>query len=527
MGRVAVIGAGYWGRNLVRNFHDLGSLAAVCDASQETMDGLRVQYPDCRYLFSYREILRDASIDSVAIATPAETHASLVREALLAGKDVFVEKPLCLSVAEGRDLVALAAERQRVLMVGHLLWYHPAVLQLKELVANGELGRLQYIYSNRLNLGKIRREENILWSFAPHDISVILGLLDQMPNEIACHGGNYLHQQVADATVSLLSFPSGVKAHVFVSWLHPFKEQKLVVVGDRKMAVFDDVEKKDKLLLYPHSINWRNHMPVASRAEAQPVLFEAAEPLRSECEHFLDCVRSRCKPRTDGEEGLRVLTILHACQQQLEAGPAIKPASRPVASRGYSAHESACIDEDVQIGDRTTIWHVSHIMKGSRVGRNCRIGQNVVIGPNAVIGDGVKIQNNVSVYEGVVLEDDVFCGPSMVFTNVINPRSAIPRMGELRTTSVRRGVTLGANSTILCGITIGEYAFVGAGAVVTKDVPPYALVMGNPARQTGWMCACGVRLRLDEDIASCESCRRRYAKKDGRLESIVEEAAHV
>jgi UDP-2-acetamido-3-amino-2,3-dideoxy-glucuronate N-acetyltransferase len=527
MGGVAVIGAGYWGRNLVRNFHDLQSLGAVCDASQEVMDGLRSQYPDCRYVFSYRDILQDASIRAVAVATPAETHAALVREALLAGKDVFVEKPLCLSVTEGRDLVALAAERQRVLMVGHLLWYHPAVLKLKELVTNGDLGRLQYIYSNRLNLGKIRREENILWSFAPHDISVILGLLDQMPDEISCHGGNYLHQQVADATVSLLSFPSGVKAHVFVSWLHPFKEQKLVVVGDRKMAVFDDVEKKDKLLLYPHSINWRNHMPVASRAEAQPVPFEAAEPLRSECEHFLDCVRSRCKPRTDGEEGLRVLTILHVCQQQLEKRPATKPLSRPHASRGYSAHESVCIDEDVQIGDRTSIWHVSHVMKGSRIGRNCRIGQNVVIGPNAVIGDGVKIQNNVSVYEGVVLEDDVFCGPSMVFTNVINPRSAIPRMAELRTTFVRRGATLGANATILCGITIGEYAFVGAGAVVTKDVPPYALVVGNPARQTGWMCACGVRLRLDEEVASCGGCRRRYAKKGARLESIVEQAVHV
>jgi UDP-2-acetamido-3-amino-2,3-dideoxy-glucuronate N-acetyltransferase len=527
MRRVAVIGAGYWGRNLVRNFHDLGSLEVVCDASQETMDGLRTQYPRCRYQYSYREVLKDVSVDAVAVATPAETHAVLVREALLAGKDVFVEKPLCLSVAEGRDLVALAAERQRVLMVGHLLWYHPAVLKLRELVANGELGRLQYIYSNRLNLGKIRREENILWSFAPHDISVILGLLDQMPNEVSCHGGNYLHQQVADATVSLLSFPSGVKAHVFVSWLHPFKEQKLVVVGDRKMAVFDDVEKKDKLLLYPHSINWRNHMPVASRAEAQPVPFEAAEPLRSECEHFLDCVHSRKKPRTDGEEGLRVLSVLHVCQQQLETRAASKPSSRPVASRGYSAHESACIDQDVEIGDRTTIWHVSHIMKGSRIGRNCRIGQNVVIGPNALIGDGVKIQNNVSVYEGVVLEDDVFCGPSMVFTNVINPRSAIPRMGELRSTCVRRGATLGANSTILCGVTIGEYAFVGAGAVVTKDVPPYALVMGNPARQTGWMCACGVRLRLDDDTATCESCRRQYLKKGGRLESIVEEAAHV
>ncbi|MGQ0811346.1 MAG: Gfo/Idh/MocA family oxidoreductase [Nitrospiraceae bacterium] len=526
-GGVAVVGAGYWGKNLVRNFYDLGALDAVCEASKEVLEALRKQHQGCRYMSSYEELLQETSITAVAIASPAETHASLVRKALLAGKDVFVEKPLCLSVNDGAELVALARERERVLMVGHLLWYHPAVLKLKELVANGELGRIQYIYSNRLNLGKIRREENILWSFAPHDISVILGLLDQMPDEIYCQGGNYLHQQVADATVSLLSFPSGVKAHVFVSWLHPFKEQKLIVVGDRAMAVFDDVERKDKLLLYPHSIHWRNHMPVASRAEAQPVPIEAIEPLRAECEHFLECLRTRRQPRTDGEEGLRVLTVLQACQQTLELKPPDRRVHHTTKSKPYVAHDSAFIDHDAQIGEHTTIWHVSHIMQGSRIGKNCRIGQNVVIGPNATIGDGVKIQNNVAVYEGVVLEDNVFCGPSMVFTNVINPRSAVPRMGELRPTVVRRGATLGANSTILCGITIGEYAFVGAGAVVTKDIPPYALVMGNPARQSGWMCVCGVRLQTGEGHATCESCQRRYSKNGDRLEPLVGEAVHV
>src|SRR2546427_12796211 len=186
-------------------------------------------------------------------------------------------------------------------MVGHLLWYHPAVLKLQALIDSGELGRIQYIYSNRLNLGKIRREENILWSFAPHDISVILGLLGEMPEAVQAQGGNYLHPSIADVTLSLLTFPSGVKAHVFVSWLHPYKEQKLIVVGDRKMAVFDDVEKHDKLLLYPHSVEWRNHTPVANKAAAQPVPIDLCEPLRAECLHFLECVRTRSRPRTDGE----------------------------------------------------------------------------------------------------------------------------------------------------------------------------------------------------------------------------------
>jgi len=518
--RVAVAGAGYWGKNLLRNFHDLNTLTAICDVDEERAQTYQEQYPEARILSAYSEVLRDKRINAVAIATPAETHDDLVREALLAGKDVFVEKPLCLSVTQGQKLVALARQKGRILMVGHLLWYHPAVLKLKELVENGDLGRIEYIYSNRLNLGKIRREENILWSFAPHDISVILGLLGEMPNGVQAQGGNYLHQQIADVTVSMLSFPSGVKAHIFVSWLHPFKEQKLIVVGDRAMAVFDDVEKKDKLLLYPHSIDWKNHLPVANRAEARPIAFDPVEPLRAECLHFLECVRGRTRPRTDGEEGLRVLTVLQQCQEALGHSSRSRPLFPSEEAKAYFAHESAFVDENVEIGEGTSIWHVSHVLKGCRIGKHCKIGQNVVVGPNATIGNGVKIQNNVSVYEGVTLEDHVFCGPSVVFTNVLNPRSEIPRMKEHKPTVVRRGATLGANCTILCGITIGQYAFVGAGAVVTKHVPDFALVRGNPANITGWMCACGVKLKVKGNRAACHSCHRRYTKKQDLIQPL-------
>ena len=519
--RVAVVGSGYWGKNLVRNFHDLQALAAICDRDEDTLQALSEQYPGCRTVTSYAEILRDDTIQAVAIATPAESHGDLIREALLAGKDVCVEKPLCLSVPMGEALVALAREKGRILMVGHLLWYHPAVLKLKDLIDSGDLGRIHYIYSNRLNLGKIRREENILWSFAPHDISVILGLVGEMPETVQAQGGNYLHQRIADVTVSLLSFPSGVKAHIFVSWLHPFKEQKLIVVGDHKMAVFDDVEKKDKLFLYPHSIEWKHQIPLANKASAEPVPVDSSEPLRNECLHFLDCVRTRNRPRTDGEEGLRVLTVLQQCQEALE--PTTRPPSTAQAhgsrapdqtgqGRAYDAHESAYIDEGVEIGEGTSIWHFSHVLRGSRIGKHCKIGQNVVIGPNVIIGNRVKIQNNVSVYEGVTLEDAVFCGPSMVFTNVFNPRSEIPRMRELKPTLVKRGTTLGANCTILCGITIGQYAFIGAGAVVTKHVPDYALVVGSPARVTGWMCECGVKLTVKGKKAACASCGKQYQR---------------
>jgi len=205
--QVAVVGSGYWGKNLVRNYHDLHALAAICDSDADKLRLLGEHYPGYRRLTTFQGVLTDETIQAIAIATPAQTHGALARKALLAGKDVFVEKPLCHSEEEGRSLVALARQQNRILMVGHLLWYHPAVLKLKELIDSGELGRVQYIYSSRLNLGKIRREENILWSFAPHDLSVILGLVGEMPDSVLAQGGNYLHQQIADTTVTLLSFP--------------------------------------------------------------------------------------------------------------------------------------------------------------------------------------------------------------------------------------------------------------------------------------------------------------------------------
>ncbi len=511
---IACVGAGHWGANLIRNFYGLNALALICDSDGGRLDAAVSRYPNVDGTQSYDEVLADSRVNAVAIATPAETHGTLVRQALLAGKDVFVEKPLCLSVEEGNSLVALASAQQQILMVGHLLWYHPAILRLKQLIDDGELGRIRYIYSNRLNLGMIRREENILWSFAPHDISVILGLIGEMPHRVEAQGGNYLHDGIADVTVSLLSFPSGIKSHVFVSWLHPYKEQKLIVVGERQMAVFDDVAAGEhKLVLYPHVILWKGQIPVPNKAKGRALAIEKSEPLRAECQHFLDCVQSRRPPRTNGAEGLRVLTVLQQCQSALQQSAPTPPA-RAARRRDYFMHESAFIDDGVEIGSGTSIWHVSHVLRDSRVGKDCRIGQNVVIGPNARIGDGVKIQNNVSVYEGVTLEDQVFCGPSVVFTNVHNPRSEIRRMEELRPTLVRHGATLGANCTIVCGVTIGRYAFVGAGAVVTKDVPDFALVLGNPARIAGWMCACGNRIKLEvgEHDAVCRACRKRYQK---------------
>jgi UDP-2-acetamido-3-amino-2,3-dideoxy-glucuronate N-acetyltransferase len=514
---IAVVGTGYWGKNLVRNFHSLGALHSVCDSQPELAASMLEQYPGIGQVDAYSEILQNPEIVGVAIATPAPTHASFVREALYADKDVYVEKPLCLSETEAAELTDLARERGRILMVGHLLWYHPAVLKLKELVAAGELGRVEYLYSNRLNMGKLRREESVLWSFAPHDVSVILGLLEDMPESVQTQGGSFLHQQIADTTVSLLNFASGVRAHIFVSWLHPFKEQKLVVVGDKKMAVFDDTAPwPEKLQLYPHAVEWDGRVPVARKAEKVCVELAQAEPLKEECQHFITSIESRERPRTDGEEGLRVLKVLNACQLALEKNSRVELSG---TEPDYFVHETAVIDPGVSIGSGTKVWHFSHILRHSKIGERCNIGQNVVIGPNVTVGDGCKIQNNVSLYPGVTLEDDVFCGPSMVFTNVVNPRSHVSRKHEFRSTLVRKGATIGANATIVCGNNLGRYSFVGAGAVVTGDVPDHALVLGNPARQSGWMCECGEKLM---DDLSCPCGKRRYTETSTGLQVTSE-----
>ncbi len=516
MNKIVVVGAGYWGKNLVRNFKALGVLHGICDRNKENPN--LADYTDVRRFTHISECLQDPQVEAIAIATPAELHFTMVREALLAGKHVFVEKPICLNETEGRELNRIAADNNLTLMVGHLLQYHPAFIKLREIVAAGEIGRIQYIYSNRLNLGKIRREENILWSFAPHDISMILSLVGDMPCKVSTSGGNYLHEHIADVTLSSLTFSNGVRAHIFVSWLHPYKEQKLIVVGDKGMLVFDDtVGPEEKLLLFPHHIDWEDGtIPRPVKENASPVAFEWKEPLLEECRHFVECMARGARPRTDGDEGLRVLRVLNALQQSLERSGAVQTLDEP-GKKPYFAHATSVVDEPVEIGEGCRIWHFSHILKGSRVGKNCRIGQNVVIGPDTVIGNNVKIQNNVSVYKGVTLEDDVFCGPSMVFTNVHNPRSAIPRMGELRETLVKRGATIGANATVICGNTIGRYAFVGAGAVVTRSVPDYAIVTGNPAVHTGWICRCGVRLEEQGHSFGCPACDSAYERSAGGL----------
>lgn len=298
----------------MRNFQSLGALAGVCDATPQGRELAASLAPGIP-VYGDADTLLATDVSGVVIATPAETHFDLARRALLAGKDVFVEKPLALAYEQGSQLVRLASERKRMLMVGHVLEYHPGVVALYDLVNRGVLGTIQYIYSNRLSLGIIRREENILWSFAPHDIAVILRLVGSQPFEVVCTGGSYIRANIADVTMTNLLFDNGVRAHIHVSWLHPFKEQRLVVIGSRKMALFDDVAKE--LVLYDQRVEWQEGQPMPVRGQGERVAYANDEPLRLECQAFLAAISQRTPAVTDGPSGLRVLRVLQAAQRSL------------------------------------------------------------------------------------------------------------------------------------------------------------------------------------------------------------------
>jgi UDP-2-acetamido-3-amino-2,3-dideoxy-glucuronate N-acetyltransferase len=484
-------------------------LCCIVDSEEAAREAAQAAYPGVEVFSDVEQVLSNPAVKAVCIASPAVTHARLSLQALEAGKDVFVEKPMCLNRAEGEAMVRLADERERILMVGHLLLYHPAVVRMKEMVEQGDLGKIRYVYSNRLHLGKFRTEENIFWSFAPHDISVINYLVGAQPEWVQAEGRDYLTEAVHDLTVSSLGYPGNVGAHIFVSWMHPYKEQRLVVVGEKHMAVFSDTQE-DKLVLYPHTIEWVNEAPVPVKAEARAVDYEEGEPLKRECEHFLDCVDQRKTPLTDGRHGLGVVEILMASDRSLsERGRRINLVD---GNPEYNAHESTWIDGGAEIGKGTSIWHHTHVMKDAVIGEDCNIGQNVYIGAGVRIGNRCKIQNNVSVYEGNELEDEVFLGPSCVLTNVTNPRAQIKRHALFEKTLFKRGCTVGANATIVCGITIGRYAFIAAGAVVAKPVPDYAMMVGVPARRKAWVSRHGVPLpEPDEDgVMVCPESGFRY-----------------
>jgi predicted dehydrogenase len=321
--RIGVVGLGYWGPNLARNFAAIAGceLAYCCDPSEAVRDRISRTFPGTKVTAELDDLLGDPALDAIALATPVPTHAQLAVTVLEAGKHCFVEKPLAQAVGDAEAAAAASTAAGRVLMVGHLLEYHPGIARLKELADSGELGEIYYIYGNRLNLGKLRADENALWSLGAHDVSVVLHLADEEPVEVSARGEAYVRDGVEDVVFCFMRFPSGLSAHLHLSWLDPHKERRFTVVGARRMATFDDMDLERKLTVYDKGFDEdaRGYGEYITRSgDIYSPRIPNSEPLRLECEHFVQCIRTGARPRSDGASGVRVVRVLEALQRSLE-----------------------------------------------------------------------------------------------------------------------------------------------------------------------------------------------------------------
>ena len=481
MRNLALIGGGYWGKNLIRDFNALEDLHTICDINEDALKSYNEKFPNVETTTNWSNVLQNSKISRVCIALPAHLHFKYAKESLLANKDVYVEKPITLDIKEAEELVKIAKEHEKILMVGHLLHYHPAMEVIKNMIKTDKIGQVKSITAHRCSLGIYRTFENVLWSFGVHDISVILGLCNnQLPMEVSCNGKSIITDNIEDITHSILKFKDGTYVSLYVNWLTPDKEQKLTIVGTKGIIIFNDVTKQ--LQYVPSYVKYENNNPVAIKGNIENVDFSNEFPLIRECNHFVKCCESRTAPITGGEEGVRVLKVLNALQKSLSNN------GNPVYLQDNGdifIHPTATVDKGAIIGKGTKIWHYSHICKDAVIGENCNIGQNVFIAGGAKIGNNCKVQNNVSIYSGVEAGDYVFFGPSCVLTNDINPRCMYSKGGKYVKTIIEDCVTIGANATIVCGNTLGKGCLIGAGSVICKDTRPYKIIVGNPGKVIG------------------------------------------
>ena len=314
---IAVVGCGHWGKNLVRNFSELGALAAICDPDKNLAEKFASEY-NVKNL-NYEEIINSEFIEGIVLAVPASLHASMAVEAMNAKKHVYVEKPLAMNRDEAEKMIEVANKNRVKLMVGHLLQYHPIFKTIKNLHKSGEIGNISYLYSNRLSFGKVRTQEDVIWSFAPHDISMILSLVNEDVKSVNVDYANIIQENISDIATLHLEFSSGLKSHISISWLHPYKEQKLVVIGELAMVVFDDTKPwKEKLAIYKHKYGQYSLKDKIDKSEVEYLCIPESEPLKNECKHFIDVVNDNLTPYTDGFEGLRVLNVLSAASKSVK-----------------------------------------------------------------------------------------------------------------------------------------------------------------------------------------------------------------
>lgn len=529
---VIVVGCGKWGRKLVVNAIQLKCLAAVVDKSSEAIASVLEHIPALSSIPTYTSL--ETALDfhpnaAVVVATPPSSHFDLATHAIHANRSVFVEKPMCTSFRLAQTLVDLACSNGVTLMTDHLLQYSLPHRRLIHLTRTGFVGDVHRIRMIRNNFGTIRTGENVLWSFTPHDISILLSLLpnhDIQNATVSCRGQALITSSIEDYVDISISLGK-VCAQIEASWLHPFRERRVVVYGNQGAVVLNE-SMPDASLPKLQAFKWTTKRSAdgsavaASKiptdvsdhlylhnAESECSFSDELDPLQAALKHFIHCASTGALPRTDGNEALRVLAILETASKSLQrGGEAVKVSDvcsyvkieenmrEPDSPKLSSIHPSAIVDNGATIGLGTRIWHFCHIMSGAFIGNECNLGQNVYVGATVVLGNNVKVQNNVSIYDAVTVADNVFLGPSCVFTNVKNPRASISRKHAFSKTKVEQGATVGANATIVCGVTLGEFCLVGAGAVVTKDVPAHALVYGNPAKIHGWASTSGTRLQI-------------------------------
>jgi UDP-2-acetamido-3-amino-2,3-dideoxy-glucuronate N-acetyltransferase len=459
----------------------------VCDIDQVALSKVQEKYNGIKVTTDFEDVLRNNEITRVCIALPAHMHYEYVKRSLEAGKDVYVEKPFTLDIDNAKKLVKLAKEKNKIIMVGHLLHYHPAIAKIKNIISNGDIGEIKQIIANRYSLGIFRTFENVLWSFGVHDLSVILSLCgDEMPESVICNGNSIITPNIHDLASCILKYKDKY-VNVNLNWLSPYKEQKLSIIGTKGMLVFDDVNKS--LTHIPKYVSFSDESthsnPIAVKNNEANIVYSGDFPLLRECQHFINSCNNREQPITDGQEGVRVVELLTHLQNSLENDGKEIYLKKSTINENIFIHDTAIVDANAEIGKGTKIWHYSHICAEAKIGQNCNIGQNVYIAGGAVLGDNCKVQNNVSIYKGVEAGNNVFFGPSCVLTNDLNPRCAHPKNGRYVKTILKSGVTLGANSTIVCGNTIGENALIGAGAVICKNVNANAVMVGNPAKKIG------------------------------------------
>lgn len=555
---LSVLGAGKWGMNHVKTAAKLGVLSAVYDTdparlsaasaclSEIGLDHSPVSFKDTdersrptsegqavvvKLTTCWSDIALSKSTAAV-VATPPSTHTDLACKLLRCGKDVLVEKPMSLSVKDATRLRALAKQFGRVLMVGHLLHFTPLHMGLKTVLASGVAGNITRVHAQRKNLGTVRLGEDVIWSIGPHDVSLVLSLAgNKKVSSVSCTGQSIVTKGIVDSATIVVVFDDETHGVIDVSWLHPSKKREVMVYGSKGCVHLQETAPSSEALVF-HPWLWKREgegntaRVLTSVGPVEPVgdLDHSLPPLEREVRHFLTCCQSREEPVTSANEGVEVVRVLCAASESLKAGGAAINLSVAAKPENF-IHPLSCVDEGAVVGAGSKIWHYTHVMPGAVIGSNSSLGQNVNVGSKARIGDHVKIQNNVSVYDGVTIENDVFLGPSCVFTNVKTPRAFVSRKSEFVPTLVKRGASVGANATVVCGVTIGEYAMVGAGAVVTRDVAPYSLVVGSPARPTDWVSEHGVKLvpleNNSENLMECPVTGRIYQGKRDENGSIT------